>query len=212
MKTQLTTVKLDETELAKKARKFEHDIDEVLALTGDKPVELTNDQAYEDACEVLLDVKVREKTLAEDYKEETAGLKAMLARVSSIFKPAQDKHAEAEAKYKEAVRAYVLHLEAQAHGLRIAAGRLGPKDSAKRDEMLREADELTVPKVKGIAFTPRIEIEVWDFEKLPREFKKLVADEALIGLAVERGEEVPGVKWTDARSVRITPKHAGREA
>lgn len=213
MKTKEVTAKVDETQALKRVAAFEKDVDEVLALLGEgMKLVLADDVAYERAADVLLDVKAQQKIMAEEHEGFLVDAKRLIDRVNGWFKPALEKAARAEKAYKEALRDYKAHLEARAHGLREAARKLPEKEAKKRDALLDEADALSPPKVAGISFQAGIEIEVFDFEKLPREYKQLVADNKAIKAAVEKGEHIPGVRWSSSPVVRVTPKHAGREA
>ena len=206
MKTQTQTAQVNETLALKKVEQFEKDIDEVLAL-GEGPLVLAGDEDYVRACNLLVDVKARQKVLADEHKGFKAEVQKLVDRVNGWFKPAIEKHARAEARYKDAIREYNVALEARIIGLKQAAKRT--KNADERDRLLFEADTIGAPKVAGISFTPRIEIEVYDFEALPRSYKLLVADEASISVAVQNGEKIPGVRWKDARSVTVNPKNAG---
>lgn len=209
-----TTAKVDEGKALARVREFEKEIESALKalvpLEGDENA-IADDDAYRVACETLLDIKARQQVLAEEHAGFLADVKKLLARVDSWFKPAREKHAHAEAILKQAIRDYVIRTETKAKALRKAALKLGARDEEKRESLHQQADETSAPKVTGISFVHKLEVEVVDFGKLPPDFKVMVADEDKIKIAVERGEDVPGVRWKDARTVRVEPKRAGRE-
>lgn len=206
MKLPKRVAEVDESAALKRVQHFEKEIDEVLAL-GDGPLILAGDEDYVRACNLLVDVKARQKVLAEEHRGFLTEVKKLVDRVNGWFKPAIEKHARAEARYKDAIRDYNVALESRVTGLKQAAKRT--KNVDERDRLLFEADSISAPKVPGISFTPRIEIEVFDFEALPRGYKLLVADEASIANDVRNGEKIPGVRWKDARSVTVNTKNAG---
>ena len=138
MKAKMITTQVDEALALKRVKGFDEEIEEVLALVpkGGKLV-LNDEGAYLGACDILLDVKVRQKALAEERDGFMAEVKKLVDRVNGWFKAPIEKHARAEEVYKDAIRAYCLHVEAQAQGLRQAAGKLPEKDEEKREELLR---------------------------------------------------------------------------
>lgn len=204
------TAKVDEGKALAKVQEFEDEIDEVLKLVGPGLV-VEDDEGYAKACEALLDVKVRQQVMEAEHEAFLEDVRRLLDRVNGWFKPAREKYGKAEALFKGAVRDYALRLEAKAHGLRKAAAKLGPRDEARRQAYLEEADRIGLPKVPGISFQGKLAVEVYAPEKLPAEFLMSVPDEKKIRLAVERGEDVPGVRAKDERIVKVTPKHAGKE-
>ena len=208
-----TTIELDETKALKQVKHFEEEIDEVLAIIepaeGKSAVNLTTDAGYASACDALIMVKERQKILEAEHEGFMVDVKKLVDRVNGWFKGPREKHAKAEAIYKELVRGYNLRLEAQATALRETASK--SKDEARAIELYSQADDLAAPKVPGISFSSKRKIEVFDFAKLPKEYKKLVADEKVIALAVERNEKVPGVRVQDIRTVIVTPARAAKE-
>lgn len=202
--------KVNETEALKRVREFEREIDLVLALAPKGNVTIENETDYARVCDLLIDIKVRQKVLTEEHAGFMLDVKKLIDRVNSWFKPAIQKHATAEARYKDALRVYALHVEAEALALRQSASKV--KDEGKRDELLNRAEALCVPKVAGVAYKSGIEVEIFDFDQLPREYKVLVADQDSIKAAIALGKKIPGVRWKDARSIAITPKNAGKGA
>lgn len=167
-----------------------------------------DEKEYVLGCQLLLAVKAWQQNLDAAQSEATADLAAALARVRATFAPAASLLADAEGGMKTLVRGYVVAVERRAAALRAKAAKLGPKRKDEADALYRQAEELEAPKVPGISFTPRIRITVLDEEAVPVSFKRVVVDEKALALAIERGDEVPGVRWDDERTVRVTPKNA----
>lgn len=208
-KTKVTTVSVDEGALERKASALAKDAyDKAGAAKEDNSAPITKDEDYLEECAELIEVKVAQKNLEAEIEAATVDTKALLARIAGAFAEPKTRLAEAEEIRKDAVRAYAVALDAKAHGLRRAAAKLSPSAEARRQELLSQADEITLPRVPGISYRARLKIEVLDFARVPQEYKRLVVDEEAIELAVSRGADIPGVRVTDARTVTVTPKNA----
>jgi len=169
-----------------------------------------DDADYKGVCDILFEVATKKKAVAERKDEIIGPAKAIIAAVNKWCKPAEDALAVLEATAKGLVREYNVQRESDRIKLMKEATKLGKKDPTKARALQADAEAVLPPKVKGIAFVGKLDVEVLDPAKLPAKFFKRVVDEVALQAAVD-AEEITvenaakfGVVVTDNRTVRVT--------
>lgn len=208
-KTAIATIaaaNVNESQALAKVREIEDDLAIVLEAISEEPLTCTDDADYQAAAEQLITV-----VLKRDYVNEQLGLfmadaKKLVERVNGWFAKARNDAGEAEAYFRNALREYAVALDDQAHELRVLASKT--KDSEKSDELFAKANALHPPKVPGISLSGKVRVEVLDESKVPEKFWRRVVDLDALALEADANRKVPGVKFTNDKTVRVTPKHA----
>jgi hypothetical protein len=164
---------------------------------------------YEAVCGTLLDVRAYEDKVAEEKAAALAEAKKLVEEAEARFRGREDEIAEHVAHLKGLVRDYAIAGEAKRKAQLAKAAALAKKDPKKARELQASADDWLAPKVKGIAFSGKLAVEVSDPKKLDRSLFTLQIDKAKLAAAAEAAfavdEELPGAIVTDARTVRVTP-------
>ncbi len=182
----------------------------VKKLKGMSP-DLADDEDYQAACNVLLDVVERRKYIDEQRDGFLQEIKALLARVESWFAQSYEDIEKSEDFFRGAIKSYALKLQAEADGLRRAADLLPKKQEARREELLTQANAIMPPKVGGISLVTRPTVEILDPKNIPDEFMKKVPDNAKILAALTLGQKVTGAKLVPNKTVTVNPKNRGAE-
>lgn len=171
---------------------------------------VADDADYQHVCELLFDVAAKKKLAAERKDEVVGPAKQIISAVNGWFKPLESALADLESSAKALVREYNVVKESERIRLLKEATKLGRKDPVQARALQANAEAVLPPKVKGIAFVGKLDVEVVDRDKLPKKFFKLVVDEEAIQSAVD-AEEITvenaakfGVVVTDNRTVRVT--------
>lgn len=198
----------NEKEALAKVRVIEQNVALVVQTIGKEPMKLEDDEDFKVASIELIKVVMQREVVDEQLALFMQDVQKMIDRVNGWFAKPKADVAAAEAYFREAIREYALALDAQAHQLRLDAGKLPAKQSDEADAMLAEANELKPPKVPGIAITTKVKVEVLDEKKIPEQYWKRVVDTKALEAAADEGRKVPGVKFNIDKSVRVTPKHA----
>lgn len=178
----------------------------VKKLKGMKP-ELADDEDYQAACNVLLDVVERRKYIDEQRDGFLQEARALIARVESWFAQSYVDIEQSEEFFRGAIKGYALKLQAEADGLRRAADLLPKKQEERREELLVQANAIAPPKVGGISITTKPAVEIIDAKNIPAEFLKSVPDIAKITAALSLGQKVTGAKLIVNKTVAVTPKN-----
>lgn len=171
---------------------------------------VADDADYKHVCDLLFEVAAKKKSVAERKEEVVGPAKQIIAAVNGWFKPLETALVELETNAKSLVREYNVFKESERIRLLKEATKLGRKDPAQARALQSDAEAVLPPKVKGIAFVGKLDVEVLDPAKLPAKFFKRVVDEEALQAAVDAEEITPenaakfGVVVTDNRTVRVT--------
>ena len=197
----------------KSVEKYLQTVGEHIAMSREalKGVAVADDQDYQACCDTLFEVVNYRKDVASEKEKVIGAAKLIISTVSGWFSPREKEIAEHEDDLKSRIRDYNIKCEEERQRTLKSASKLAKIDPAKARALNAEAEAALPPKVKGIAFSGKLEVKVVDESKVPKEFFKLVVDEAKLKAAAEAGELVPGVLVTDNRTVRVTPSQRGVE-
>lgn len=198
----------NEKEALAKVRVIEQNVGLVVKTISKEPMKIEDDDDFKVASTELIKVVMQRDIVDEQLALFMQDVQKMIDRVNGWFAKSKADVAEAEAYFRDAIRAYAKDLNNQAHQLRLDAGKLPAKQSDEADAMLVEANELKPPKVPGIALTAKVKVEILDEKKIPEKYWKRVVDKAALEAAADEGVKVPGVKFDTDFTVRVTPKHA----
>jgi hypothetical protein len=172
---------------------------------------IADDEDYKATCGLLFEV-AEQKKRAEEKKDEVVGpAKLIIATINEWFSPLEKRLKEREAALKELVRKYAIDREHQRIAQLRSGAKLAKVDPSKAQELIRTADDVLAPKVKGIAFQGKLKFKVFDESKIPDAYFTRVLNEDAVQAAVEAGEEVPGIAVVDERIVKVTPSQRAKE-
>lgn len=160
---------------------------------------------YQEMCNALFETVELRKTVAEGKDGLLAEEKAVIESVCVAFNPLEAAFKAHEEDMKQRARDYAVECEERYNAMLARAAKLAKSDPKKARELNAKAEDELAPKVKGIAFVGKVEAKVLDLKKVPKEFFKLVLDDAKLKAAAEAKEAVPGVVFEDIRTVRVTP-------
>lgn len=159
---------------------------------------------YQAVAALLLEVKARANVVNDEYDAFVADAKRLIERVKGWLKPAVDRHTAAESLAKDLLSKWLLSRAEQAAELRAKA--LNAKSQAAANKLFDQANALEeAPKVRGVAVAASSNFEIVDAAVLPEGFFTRVPDCGLIKAALAAGHNVPGVRVTHSRVLRITP-------
>lgn len=117
-----------------------------------KPAEL------EFAVAAIAEVKTKRDAVDAQRKRFVDPLRSVVEEINAFFRPALDSLSACEKALKERVEGFVLGREADRRALIEAAG----QDGADADKLLREADGLAVPKIRGLSLRRGSRVAVHD--------------------------------------------------
>ena len=204
-KEKLIAEKIKAASLDVKATKEQ--AEEALAIaTAAEAVTIHDEQGFEEASSILLEVKDRGKQIEARRKLITKPMMEAKKEVDELFKAPIASLKKAETKLKRAIGEYVERVEAEQQEMIVEAQEAHEAGSTTLEvrEKLVEATQRTAPKVKGVSMRTVTKFEIVDVEQLPRHLMK--PDEAKIRAMVNSGLTVPGVRtWTE-KSVSARPQ------
>jgi len=179
-----------------------------------KGIPVSDHDDYREVCNLLFETADIRKQAGEERDGLVAEEKATLAAVGAEYAQLDESFDEFNGDLRQRVRDYAMDCEARYNAILAKAAKLAKTDPKKARELNARAEDELVPKVKGIAFVRKNEAKVLDLKKVPKEYFKLVLDDAKLKAAAEAGEEVPGVVFNDVRTVRVTPsqREFGKES
>lgn len=166
------------------------------------PVE--NQEDYDFAAELLVDVRKNRTLLENERGKATRGLLDTLNVIRGWFKPAVDYWDACEVALKAKMSTYVQSRRQQQQAALQAAGEASMRGEAEAAHRgLQAAREAAVHKAPGARIQTVLMFEVEDFTLVPREFL-CVNNAAIEAYVREHGKasKIPGVKiWEDTKIV-----------
>ena len=161
---------------------------------------IVNAEQYEEAAEILKEIKGRLKQLETKRKWFTEPLLEMKKRTDSLFKGPSNSLKQAESAIKKGMVAYSQETERKRLELEQKARELAASEAATvaevHDVLVEAVTRGVTPKVSGVVVKKVTKFEISDPNLLPRKFLK--PNEAAIRNAVRGGGEIPGVRvWQE---------------
>jgi len=175
--------------------------DESIALAAHcDQVVIQNKSQYEEAADILMEIKTRAKAVETTRTNITKPLLAAKREIDKLFKAPAQHFKKAETGIKRGMLTYAREMEEKARRLEEEARALAEKKDATitevRDALVQATTETKTPKVSGIVTRKVMRFEIEDANQLPREFLK--PDEAKIKAAVKAGIAISGVRvWQE---------------
>lgn len=191
-----------------KIEKYLTSVDDALTASEEAVADikaLEDDADYTRACELLFDVSEYQAAVTEEKDKVIGAAKLIIQTVGGWFSPREKRIDAHKERVKALVRDYNIACEARRQETLKAAMKVAKVDPSRAREMNAEAEAALPPRVKGIAFVGKLDVQIVDESKIPDGYWKRVVDPAKLKAAAEAGEVVPGVLVVDNRTVRVTP-------
>jgi hypothetical protein len=209
------TLKVSYAEIRKDVTVELAEATEVLDLV--RRAEISTAADYEFAGGALKEVACKHDTIEERRDDRLVSFKAVVKNITSTFKPVLDAYAESERIWKDKIGSWAIDREAKRSDLLKRASRAFEAD--KKDEgqaLVREAEDLDVPKLEGVSVATKWTGEVIDAELLIKAVLEgkvssevlAVNTSALLALTEARqgDPEIPGWKVSTKAAVRTSRK------
>ena len=165
-----------------------------------KQIVIKTPEQYEEAADILKEIKGRAKALEETRKRITKPLLTAKKEVDTLFKAPAESLKQAELGIKRGMVSYTKEAEAKRKELEAKAREMAAKEDASisevREALVEASTQNSTPKVTGVVVKKVTKFEIIDESKLPRHVLK--PDQALIRADVKAGIAVPGVRvWQE---------------
>ena len=165
-----------------------------------KQIVIKTPEQYEEAADILKEIKGRAKTLEETRKKITKPLLTAKKEVDTLFKAPAESLKQAELSIKRGMVTYTKEAEAKRKELEAKAREIAVSPDASisevREALVEASTQNNTPKVTGVVVKKVTKFEIIDESKLPRHVLK--PDQALIRADVKAGIAVPGVRvWQE---------------
>ncbi len=161
---------------------------------------INNAEQYEEAADILKEIKGRQKQLESRRKWFTEPLLEMKRRTDVLFKTPIHSLKAAEDSIKRAMLDFTKRAEEERKRLEAQAQRLAADENASvsevREVLVQAVTQTETPKVAGVVTKTVTKFEIEDAGKLPREYLK--PDDKEIRKAVKAGKAIPGIRvWEE---------------
>lgn len=157
---------------------------------------INNDEQYQGAANVLLEVKSRIKAIEEKRKGFTAPLNKVVKEINAFFKEPRSQYEQAEAAIKRAMADFNMRAAAERQkALQAAAAEASQGNTQGFTSLMEKAHAQPPPTAAGTHTVTRWRFEVTDPSQVPREY--LVVDERKIREVVTKlkgDTRIPGVR------------------
>ena len=165
-----------------------------------KQITIQNIEQYEEAADILKEIKGRAKALEDTRKKITKPLLAAKKEVDILFKAPAESLKQAELGIKRGMVSYTKEAEAKRKALEAKARKIAVSPEASisevREALVEAATQAATPKVSGVVVKKVTKFKITDESQLPRHVLK--PDQALIRADVKAGIAVPGVRvWQE---------------
>jgi hypothetical protein len=173
------------------------------------------DDDLEMAVQALGEIKTQHKTYKEKQDKHVSAIQEAITDIKSFFKPALDALEKAEKLIKNKV---AVCTEKRLKARDKALEQVEKATPAKRVELVQQAENLTIPKISGLAVKELLSVTVVDeaaavkfivenHEGLPPDLLKLNKTKINNFFKVCPKDEIPGIIVKKSSSVAITPKN-----
>jgi hypothetical protein len=176
------------------------------ALTAAEALNITTQEDYESATDMLSKIKTVGKMISERKKAITAPLMESLNSVRDLFKPIEQSHANAERIIKDKMLDYQRKLDEDREKEKARIAARVEKGTMKAETAIKKVEEMApVPtsakgKVGQVVTRTIKRVRITDETKIPREY--LMPNMALINEAVlKQGVEIPGVEMYEEKTI-----------
>lgn len=168
-------------------------------------IKIDSHDKYVAAADGLLDLAERIETVEKERDAAIGPIKKGVKLIETWFRTALKPYGEAEEHLRSELGRYAAECEAKRDDKLLKAA--SEEKREKATALISSAEDELAPKIAGIGYRGGFEYNVVDFDALPVEFKKVVADEVKIAAVVKRdglSAKIPGVVVKDGRSVIVS--------
>lgn len=175
------------------------------ALNAANDVQITTQEQYEVATDLLSKIKTVGKMLKERKEEITRPLMDALNSARDLFKPIEQSHADAERIIKSKMVAYQYEQERiqAAEQAKIAArvekGTMKQETAIKKMEAMPEVPTTVHGKVGMVSTRIMKKLVISDENAVPREYCS--PDNTKIKAALDAGKDVPGASYIEEKVI-----------
>lgn len=175
------------------------------ALNAANDVQITTQEQYEVATDLLSKIKTVGKMLKERKEEITRPLMDALNSARDLFKPIEQSHADAERIIKSKMVAYQYEQERiqAAEQAKIAArvekGTMKQETAIKKMEAMPEVPTTARGKVGMVSTRIMKKLVINDENAVPREYCS--PDNTKIKAALDAGKDVPGASYIEEKVI-----------
>jgi hypothetical protein len=176
--------------------KFDAEADQ--ALQGVALLPITTHEEYQQAAEVLVEVKRTIRAIEDERKKITQPLNAALKSTNGFFKKVSTKYERAEEILKQKAGAY---LEAErTREAKLLAEFASSEESHARESLVLAAS--AAPVAQGVSARTTKSWEVENLDEVPDAFWQL--NDSLIGVAIRSGQQIPGIRVVEKTSLAVS--------
>lgn len=164
---------------------------------------------YEFSAKELLNVKEQMKEADERKDLIVKPAKEIIKQANELYAPVTTYLDKREVLIKAELSRYLVECEDKRIAQLRQAQKVGKVNRTKGVEMIAMAESLSPPKVKGIAVTATMDMDIFDESLIPDTFFKTVKvlNTDALEAALKEGEDIPGVIVKARVGIRATPSH-----
>lgn len=175
---------------------------------------VSNKEEFEEATNILSDIKAVTKAAEADRKKITAPLNESLKEINSRYKPLKDELSAAERIIKDKVKDYQLEVQAELDAKeaelreKLAEGEITPEEAAGEIENQESIGTSVDTKRGSVQFKTVRKVRVTDVTKVPAEYlnneKVLEAIVSAVRADALDGKKIAGIEVYEDKQVAVS--------